>query len=109
MVLTVRYMSDNELGKISEDILARELQEKLGAANYFPRCAACSSTPKTSREGEARAPPPAVTAPRAYRPSHAPVQERNLTRKISRSAQKRRDQSGLAGTLEKGDKEVKCS
>lgn len=31
MVLTVRYMSDHELGKISEDILARELQEKLGA------------------------------------------------------------------------------
>jgi uncharacterized membrane protein len=30
MVLTVRYMSDHELGKISEDILARELQEKLG-------------------------------------------------------------------------------
>jgi len=30
-VLTVRYQSDHELGKISEDILARELQDKLGA------------------------------------------------------------------------------
>jgi MFS-type transporter involved in bile tolerance (Atg22 family) len=32
MVLTVRYKSDHELGKISEDILAGELQEKLGAS-----------------------------------------------------------------------------
>ncbi len=31
MVLTVRYTSDHEIGNISEDILARELQEKLGA------------------------------------------------------------------------------
>jgi hypothetical protein len=31
MVLTVLYKSDHELGKISEDILTRELQEKLGA------------------------------------------------------------------------------
>jgi uncharacterized hydrophobic protein (TIGR00271 family) len=31
MVLNVRYQSEHELGKISQDILTRELQEKLGA------------------------------------------------------------------------------